>query len=100
MTALKENLERLEEKIAAACRKRGARAREVELMAVSKTFPGGRALPRPPRWASRSSAKTACRSLPAKAAALAPAPARRAPGSRASDRPSAIEQGAARRGTL
>jgi len=39
MTALKENLERLEESIAAACRK-AARARcEVELMAVSKTYP-------------------------------------------------------------
>jgi hypothetical protein len=39
MTALKENLDRLEDAISAACRA-AARARgEVELMAVSKTFP-------------------------------------------------------------
>ena len=39
MTALAENLEKLEEQIADACR-RAARARsEVELMAVSKTYP-------------------------------------------------------------
>jgi pyridoxal phosphate enzyme (YggS family) len=39
MTALKENLERLEEAIAAACRRAGRRRGEVELMAVSKTYP-------------------------------------------------------------
>jgi PLP dependent protein len=39
MTALKENLERLEEAIAAACRKAGRKRSEVELMAVSKMFP-------------------------------------------------------------
>jgi pyridoxal phosphate enzyme (YggS family) len=39
MTALKENLERLEEAIAAACRGAGRGRGEVELMAVSKTFP-------------------------------------------------------------
>jgi pyridoxal phosphate enzyme (YggS family) len=39
MTHLKENLERLEEAIAAACRKAGRRRDEVELMAVSKTYP-------------------------------------------------------------
>lgn len=36
---LKENLERLEDAIAAACRKAGRKRSEVELMAVSKTFP-------------------------------------------------------------
>jgi hypothetical protein len=36
---LKENLERLEEEIAAACRKAGRERAEVELMAVSKTHP-------------------------------------------------------------
>jgi pyridoxal phosphate enzyme (YggS family) len=39
MTALEENLERLEEAIAAACRQAGRRRDEVELMAVSKTYP-------------------------------------------------------------
>jgi PLP dependent protein len=39
MTALEENLERLEEAIAAACLAAGRRRSEVELMAVSKTFP-------------------------------------------------------------
>jgi pyridoxal phosphate enzyme (YggS family) len=39
MTALAENLERLEEAIAEACRKAGRARAEVELMAVSKTYP-------------------------------------------------------------
>jgi pyridoxal phosphate enzyme (YggS family) len=39
MTALAETLERLEEAIAAACRKAGRARGEVELMAVSKTYP-------------------------------------------------------------
>ena len=39
MTALEENLERLEEAIAQACRTAGRARGEVELMAVSKTFP-------------------------------------------------------------
>lgn len=39
MIALKENLEKLEEAIAAACRAAGRARSEVELMAVSKTFP-------------------------------------------------------------
>jgi len=39
MTALKENLERLEEAIAAACCRAGRARAEVELMAVSKTYP-------------------------------------------------------------
>jgi len=39
VTALKENLERLEEAIGAACRAAGRSRAEVELMAVSKTFP-------------------------------------------------------------
>ena len=39
MTALSENLERLEAAIAAACRQAGRRRGEVELMAVSKTYP-------------------------------------------------------------
>jgi hypothetical protein len=39
MTALKENLERLEEEIAQACRRAGRSRAEVELMAVSKTCP-------------------------------------------------------------
>jgi pyridoxal phosphate enzyme (YggS family) len=39
MTALAENLERLEELIVAACRKTGRSRSEVELMAVSKTYP-------------------------------------------------------------
>jgi pyridoxal phosphate enzyme (YggS family) len=39
MTVLEENLERLEEAIAAACRKAGRARAEVELMAVSKTHP-------------------------------------------------------------
>jgi len=39
MTALGENLERLEEAIAAACRRAGRGRGEVELMAVSKTYP-------------------------------------------------------------
>lgn len=39
MTALKENLERLEEAIASACRRAGRERGEVELMAVSKTYP-------------------------------------------------------------
>jgi pyridoxal phosphate enzyme (YggS family) len=39
MTALKENLERVEEAIAAACRKAGRARGEVALMAVSKTHP-------------------------------------------------------------
>jgi PLP dependent protein len=39
MTALRENLERVEEKIQAACRKAGRTRAEVELMAVSKTHP-------------------------------------------------------------
>jgi hypothetical protein len=38
MTALKENLERLEEAIGEACRAAGRGRGEVELMAVSKTF--------------------------------------------------------------
>ncbi|MGP8175722.1 MAG: YggS family pyridoxal phosphate-dependent enzyme [Terracidiphilus sp.] len=39
MTALAENLERLEEAIAAACRKAGRGRGEVELMAVTKSYP-------------------------------------------------------------
>jgi hypothetical protein len=39
MTTLAENLERLEEAIAGACRRAGRERAEVELMAVSKTFP-------------------------------------------------------------
>jgi pyridoxal phosphate enzyme (YggS family) len=39
MTALKENLERLEDAISAACRKALRARSEVELMAVSKTYP-------------------------------------------------------------
>jgi len=39
MTALAERLERLEETIAAACRSAGRGRGEVELMAVSKTYP-------------------------------------------------------------
>ncbi len=39
MTVLSENLERLEEAIGAACRAAGRARSEVELMAVSKTFP-------------------------------------------------------------
>lgn len=39
MTTLAENLERLENAIAAACRAAGRSRTEVELMAVSKTFP-------------------------------------------------------------
>jgi pyridoxal phosphate enzyme (YggS family) len=39
MTALSENLERLEDAIASACRAAGRARSEVELMAVSKTFP-------------------------------------------------------------
>jgi pyridoxal phosphate enzyme (YggS family) len=39
MTALAENLERLEEEIAQACRHAGRSRAEVELMAVSKTCP-------------------------------------------------------------
>jgi PLP dependent protein len=42
MTALADNLARLEEAIAAACRRAGRRREEVELMAVSKTFPAER----------------------------------------------------------
>jgi len=40
MTALSENLERLEEEIAQACRRAGRSRAEVELMAVTKTCPG------------------------------------------------------------
>ena len=39
MTGLAENLGRLEEAIDAACRRAGRRREEIELMAVSKTFP-------------------------------------------------------------
>jgi pyridoxal phosphate enzyme (YggS family) len=39
MTALAEALERIEEAVAAACRKAGRARSEVELMAVSKTYP-------------------------------------------------------------
>lgn len=39
MTALRENLERLEDAISTACRAAGRPRSEVELMAVSKTFP-------------------------------------------------------------
>ncbi|HEU5351620.1 MAG TPA: YggS family pyridoxal phosphate-dependent enzyme [Terracidiphilus sp.] len=39
MTALEENLEKLEEAVAAACRCAGRGRGEVELMAVSKTYP-------------------------------------------------------------
>jgi pyridoxal phosphate enzyme (YggS family) len=39
MTALAENLERLEAEIAGACRRAGRPRGEVELMAVSKTYP-------------------------------------------------------------
>lgn len=37
--ALKENLEKLEEEIHAACKRAGRRRGEIELMAVSKTYP-------------------------------------------------------------
>jgi PLP dependent protein len=39
MTALKENLERMEEAIEAACRAAGRTRADVQLMAVAKTFP-------------------------------------------------------------
>ena len=55
MTTLAENLERLEEAIAAACRRAARPRAEVELMAVSKTYPAatiaeaaGRAMPESP----------------------------------------------------
>lgn len=38
MSALRENLERVEEAIAAACRRAGRKREEIELMAVSKTY--------------------------------------------------------------
>jgi pyridoxal phosphate enzyme (YggS family) len=41
MTALRENLQELEEAIAAACRRAGRERAEVELMAVSKTYRAG-----------------------------------------------------------
>ena len=39
MTALAENLEKLEQQISAACKRAGRSRRSVELMAVSKTYP-------------------------------------------------------------
>ena len=39
MPSLKENLERLEQQISAACRSAGRRREDIELMAVSKTYP-------------------------------------------------------------
>ena len=39
MTALSKNIERLEHAIAEACRRAGRRREDVELMAVSKTYP-------------------------------------------------------------
>ncbi|HVZ83786.1 MAG TPA: YggS family pyridoxal phosphate-dependent enzyme [Terracidiphilus sp.] len=39
MNPLKENLEKVEEQIAAACKRAGRSRHEIELMAVSKTFP-------------------------------------------------------------
>ena len=39
MSSLKENLERVESAIEQACRRAGRKRREVELMAVSKTYP-------------------------------------------------------------
>jgi len=39
MTALSENIERLEQAIADSCRRAGRRREDVELMAVSKTYP-------------------------------------------------------------
>lgn len=39
LSTLQDNLERVEERIAAACRATGRARREVELMVVSKTFP-------------------------------------------------------------
>jgi pyridoxal phosphate enzyme (YggS family) len=39
MSLLRENLERLEEAIAAACKRAGRARGEIELMAVSKTYP-------------------------------------------------------------
>ena len=39
MTTLQENLEKLEDAIASACRSAGRTRSEVELMAVSKTYP-------------------------------------------------------------
>jgi pyridoxal phosphate enzyme (YggS family) len=39
MSLLRENLDQLEESIAAACRAAGRRRSEIELMAVSKTYP-------------------------------------------------------------
>ena len=39
MTALRENLERLEESIALACPPAGRKREDIELMAVSKTYP-------------------------------------------------------------
>ncbi len=62
MTALSENLERLEEAIGAACRASGRARGEVELMAVSKTFPA-EAIAGPRRWGSRCLAKIAFRNL-------------------------------------
>jgi pyridoxal phosphate enzyme (YggS family) len=44
MTALAENLERLEEAIARACRAGGRERGAVELMAVSKTYPAARVI--------------------------------------------------------
>ena len=41
MSQLAENLEKLEAAIADACRKAGRRREDVELMAVSKTYPAG-----------------------------------------------------------
>jgi hypothetical protein len=62
VTALSENLERLEEAIGAACRAAGRARGEVELMAVSKTFPA-EAIAEAARWGSRCLARIAFRSL-------------------------------------
>jgi len=49
MTALSENLERLEVSIVEACRRAGRPRVDVQLMAVSKTYPAPPSRGRPPR---------------------------------------------------
>ena len=55
-----DNLAAVQERIAAACDCAGRAPEDVQLIAVGKKFPG-RSSAKPPKPASRSSAKIACR---------------------------------------
>ena len=100
MSRLAENLEKLEAAIADACRKAGRRREDVELMAVSKTYPA-ETIVEAASLGLTLFGENRVQEFAGKAAELESLrSARRESNSLTSDRASAIEQGGAGGGAV